>query len=344
VGLPTGTINIPYNQTITASGGTAPYTFSFIGTLPPGLTLDSAGVLSGTPTTLGTFNFTVTATDASGCTGMQVYNLTISCAQVSFSPSTLVAGLVGSPYDQAITINGVAAPITVNLMSGSLPPGLSLIPPGGRGVDVRIQGTPSTSGTFNFTLQVTDNNGCIGTQAYALVINCIAITVSPASLPNGQAGAVYSQAITASGGKIPYVFSLASGTLPPGLGVVASGGLVGTPTTAGTFNFTIQARDASGCTGARNYTISITGNAGTISFSAGSFTVLEGSAVAITVNRTGGSNGTVSVNYNTNNRTAIAGTHFINTSGALNFTNGDSSPKSFTIQTLANNAFEPNRT
>ncbi|HEU0297230.1 MAG TPA: sortase [Anaerolineales bacterium] len=83
VTLPNGTVTFAYSQTITASGGTAPYTFAVTaGTLPTGLTLSSGGVLSGTPTATGTFNFTVTATDSSGgsgpFTGSQAYSITIN--------------------------------------------------------------------------------------------------------------------------------------------------------------------------------------------------------------------------------------------------------------------------
>jgi choice-of-anchor B domain-containing protein len=77
--LPNGTQGTPYNQTITASGGTAPYTFAVTsGSLPVGLSLSNAGVLSGTPTGSGTSNFNVTATDSDGCSGTRSYALTIN--------------------------------------------------------------------------------------------------------------------------------------------------------------------------------------------------------------------------------------------------------------------------
>jgi hypothetical protein len=77
--LPNGTQGTPYNQTITASGGTAPYSFAVTsGSLPAGLSLSNAGVLSGTPTGSGTSNFNVTATDSDGCTGTRSYALTIN--------------------------------------------------------------------------------------------------------------------------------------------------------------------------------------------------------------------------------------------------------------------------
>lgn len=63
---PSGQVGVVYTCTLQASGGVAPYTFSSTGTLPPGLTLSSAGVLSGTPTQFGTFNATITVTDSAG--------------------------------------------------------------------------------------------------------------------------------------------------------------------------------------------------------------------------------------------------------------------------------------
>ncbi len=78
---PPGFVGRPYSQTVTASGGTAPYRYTLTsGALPPGLTLTLAGVLSGTPTTLGPFNFTITATDANECTGLLAYTVVIAAA------------------------------------------------------------------------------------------------------------------------------------------------------------------------------------------------------------------------------------------------------------------------
>ena len=78
--LPDGNVGSAYNQTIVATGGTAPYTYAVSsGTLPSGLTLDSAtGVISGTPDTAGTSNFNITATDNVGCTGTKSYSITIN--------------------------------------------------------------------------------------------------------------------------------------------------------------------------------------------------------------------------------------------------------------------------
>jgi hypothetical protein len=89
--------------------------------------------------------------------------------------------------------------------------------------------------------------------------NCPAITVNPTSLPDGTVGASYSQTVTASGGTPAYSFTVSAGALPGGLTLSSNGALAGTPNTAGTFNFTIKATDATGCTGTRTYTVFISG-------------------------------------------------------------------------------------
>ena len=85
--LSNGTVGTAYPATtITATGGVAPYTFSFTGALPPGLTLSTAGSLSGTPTAAGVYSFTVQAMDINGCTGTRSYSVTISPIGLQFYP------------------------------------------------------------------------------------------------------------------------------------------------------------------------------------------------------------------------------------------------------------------
>ena len=95
-GLPDGTFNASYSQTITASGGQAPYLFSMtVGTLPTGFTLASSGLLSGTATAAGSFSFTIQASDANSCTGTASYSIAIARATVSVTwppPSPIVYG------------------------------------------------------------------------------------------------------------------------------------------------------------------------------------------------------------------------------------------------------------
>src|SRR5262249_22318808 len=88
--LPGGTIGTAYNQTLTGSGGTSPYTFAVTsGALPNGLSLSTAGVISGTPTTESNNSFTVTATDSFGCTASRAYSVRICPPAITVNPSSL---------------------------------------------------------------------------------------------------------------------------------------------------------------------------------------------------------------------------------------------------------------
>jgi hypothetical protein len=168
--LPNGSVGTPYSQTVSGSGGTSPYTFSISsGSLPTGLLLNSStGAITGTPTTVGTFTFTITATDATGCFGSRLYTVTIAspgCPAIILSPTTLPPGQVLVPYVQTITASGGTAPYTFAISGGALPPGLTLNPATGL-----ISGTPLVTGIFNVTIRATDSVGCQGARAYALAI------------------------------------------------------------------------------------------------------------------------------------------------------------------------------
>ncbi len=243
------TVGASYSETLSGTGGTAPYKNFAVtnGALPPGLSLSVGGVLSGIPTGGGTFGFTVRTQDSSTGTGPYQgttnYTITVAPPTITLSPSSLPSPKVGVLYSEQLSASGGTSPDGNFTATGTLPPGLTLTAGG------LLSGTPTATGTFNFTVQALDSsaNGgpYSGTQSYALTVAAPTITLGPASLPSASVAASYSETLTASGGTSPYSnFHVTGGMLPPGVSLTG-GTLVGTPTGSGSFTFTVQAQDSS---------------------------------------------------------------------------------------------------
>ena len=254
--LPNGTQGVAYSQTVVASGGSGGYSYSVTsGSLPAGLALNaSTGAIGGTPTATGSSTFTVQAVDSSANTGSRSYTINIGgAAALTLNPSALPNGMQGVAYSQTVTASGGNGAYTYTISSGALPAGLTLN--AGTGV---ISGTPTGSGTSTFTVHALDSDGNAGARSYTVNIGTASLTLNPASLPNGTVGTAYSQTVIASGGSGGYTYSVSSGSLPAGLALDASTGVIGgTPTATGSSTFTVQAVDSSANTGSRSYTINI---------------------------------------------------------------------------------------
>jgi hypothetical protein len=252
----TGTEGFPYaGYNFVANGCPAPTYALAPGSpvLPPGLTLAANGALTGTPTTAGTYsNIIVRATNTAGVLDTTPFTITIAAPITFNTNSPLAAWTKDFPgYSQTISTSGGTGAITYTVSAGSLPTNLSLNANTGE-----ISGQPSVAGTFNFTIKATDTLGANTSKAYAITINA-AITVTPATLPAGQVNVAYSQFVSASGGTGAKSFS-STGTLPPGLTLnTATGEISGTPTTTGSYSFTVTATDTIGATGSQAYTIVI---------------------------------------------------------------------------------------
>lgn len=248
---PGATLNTPYSAQLNTTGALAPYTYLLeSGTLPTGVSLSSTGLLSGTPTVAGTFNFSVRATDASPGPNGPYFKVTALTVVVSNNPP--VAGNVSAPVAYGSTAN----PITLNL-SGGAPTSVAVATPASHGTatasGTTITYTPTTgyAGPDSFTYTATNGGGTSAPGTVSVTVNAATIAYAPASPPNGTRGVAYSQSLaSASGGAAPYTYAVVSGSLPPGLSLGAtSGTLTGTPTTAGPYNFIVRATDSSTGTG-----------------------------------------------------------------------------------------------
>jgi MYXO-CTERM domain-containing protein len=160
-------VDTPVSQSVTATGGITDYTFAVTaGALPDGITLAPDGSLSGTTTSMTSSTFTITVTDAKGCTGATTYTVTPSpaCQTITLAPATLPDATSGQPYTQQLTASGAAG---IAMFAGTgLPDWLALASDG------TLSGTPDTEGSESFVVTVTDSNGCTGTASYTLVVAC----------------------------------------------------------------------------------------------------------------------------------------------------------------------------
>ena len=242
---------MPYSQTLAATGGTAPYSWTATGDLPPGLAL-AGGVISGTPTAPGSFSFTVQASDAGAQTASRALTLAVRAA-LSITTASLADASAGTAYTQTLNATGGSPPYAWSIASGTPPDGLSLN--GSTGV---LSGTPRSPGSAAFTVQVRDSAGVQATRAYSIATAAgLTITAAPV-LPQGAVGGAYEQPIAAAGGRTPYTWSVTAGAVPGGLSLNPSTGVLsGRPTASGQFEFTVRATDAGGAAATKAFTLSI---------------------------------------------------------------------------------------
>src|SRR6266550_549335 len=264
--LPTGAVSTTYPATnLTASGGTPPYAWtlaSAASTFPGGLTLGRLGGISGTATTAGTYNFTVQVTDSVNSTAMTNLRILINAAPPLIVTTTALSnGTAGAAYPSTnLQASGGVPPYawTVTTAATTFPPGLIL------SSAAQITGTPTAVATYNFTVQVKDLKNTTATANLSILVNpgptLLTITTTSSQLPTGTVSTAYPATnLTASGGTPPYAWTLASAasTFPGGLTLGRLGGISGTATTAGTFNFTVQVTDSVNSTATTNLRILI---------------------------------------------------------------------------------------
>jgi hypothetical protein len=279
---PNGTVGSAYSFDASVTGNTATITYSVSPALPAGLSLNtSTGQITGTPTAqVAATAYTVTASQSSGvCTATQIYTFSVNCAGITLTPvaGALTAGTIGSAYSVTISQTGLAGTPLWSISAGALPGGLSINATSGE-----VSGTPTSTGTFNFTVQVTDGT-CTASQAYSIVVSCPTIVFVNASATNATIGTAYSLDASVTGNTQAITYSV-SPALPTGLTLnTSTGQITGTPTaTAASATYTVTASQGSGvCTATQNYTFAVV-------------------CPTITFTNTIASNATVGVAYNLN--------------------------------------------
>jgi large repetitive protein len=278
--LPDATLGVPYQGHLVTSHNAGGTLSIVAGALPAGLTLPAtfgaAGdTVGGTVTQpLGEYNtytFTVQGTGDQGQPLYQPYQISVDPNQPliidlpSYDGATLPPAMVGGAYALGFGFSGGAAPYTWSVASGSLPPGLALTSPYATSGDnnSQLSGTPTTAGTYTFTMRLSDYDGQQATQQVSLTVDP-PLQITPTTLPAGTVGVKYSRDLPAQGGTPPYTWSVVNtiNELPPGLTLDTTAPdynnvLTGTPTQAGTFSFPMQVQDSQDNTVSGTLTITI---------------------------------------------------------------------------------------
>jgi hypothetical protein len=238
--LPAGTAGVNYSQRLQATGGTAPYTWSTVGTLPVGLRMSPEGVLGGMPLSIGPAQFRLRVADSRGQAASVACSLAVNRGAYAIASCPLPNAYAGESYSQIISAAGGTEPYTFG-EAAPLPAGLHISPSG------YLAGVLPNPGTYPIALRVADRDGLVTTNSCSLTVLPPVLRLTTACpLPQGTMGQAYSAAITAAGGVTPYTFAAAPGSLPPGLQLSERGIISGTPTQPGFFPVDVGLRDTQG--------------------------------------------------------------------------------------------------
>jgi len=251
--LPNATINQPYGFQLLGNGANLVWSVASGSQLPPGFTLSPAGLLSGTGTSLGAFSFQIQLVNGQFPTQVasRTFPFQVALGPLSIAEPTLPAATQNAPYSFTLHAFGGIPPYSWSL-GGAIPPGFKIDPTTGV-----ITGTPTQSGSLPLAVTLQDASNTSITQNYTLTVgNGVTITIT--SLPNGSLNVPYSATLTAAGGTPAYTWSISAGSLPPGLNVDQTTGVIsGTPTAAGSYPFTANVADLRGGAATKALTITI---------------------------------------------------------------------------------------
>ena len=250
-----GTVGKSYSLQMTATVAD-PKTWSISsGALPPGLAIDAAtGLIAGTPTAAGQFDFQVlakmnadTRTDNKAL-GIVVRDQLGVLGADPFTAARRATGEVSVPFDAMLTATGGNGTYTWSLSRGELPPGLDI-------ADGAISGTPTTAGLYLFTATVSDTEGRVANYPARILI-AEKLAISTTLFRPARQGFYYQAKLTTAGGVLPRTWRIVRGPLPRGIRFDRSVGLLsGIPTRPGRFRVTFEATDALGVTAKKTLSI-----------------------------------------------------------------------------------------
>ena len=256
--VPGGTVGLAYSKQLTAlsvtstnpvQGSPAAATWSIqSGSLPDGVTLSSAGLLSGTPAAEGSWSFVVRAVGGGSASDTETETLAVRQPIAVTSQVGATKAEVGVPFSAAQTASGGEGTFTWSVAEGALPSGLTL------GVDGTVSGTPAVAGRFPFTLTVTDRESRSKSVNATLVV-APKLSIRTLKLRAAKAGKAYRLKLATLGGVAPTTWTI-RGKLPVGVKfAVKTGTLIGAPRKAGTYRLTFTAADSLGVSAKKTLTL-----------------------------------------------------------------------------------------
>jgi putative Ig domain-containing protein len=219
------------------------------GSLPPGLTLHSDGLVDGTPTKLGVYSFWIQLQGRYGGTPAErEFSINVNSIRLTVTTPKLPAAIKGASYSQKLEAAGGGGSYSWSVTTGKLPDGVNLASDG------TLSGTPTTDSDNVFTVKAADPQGRSDTKQFEVkVVEPLGIKAKHVA----EVGLPFSATLTGTGGSQPYTFAVSGA--PAWLTFDGKSALSGTPTAAGAAALTITMTDANGLTKTLQEKLLVTG-------------------------------------------------------------------------------------
>jgi large repetitive protein len=328
--MPVGVVGVPYSKQFNGAAGCGPalpYQYRILnGGLPPGLSLSKSGLISGTPTQAGSWSFWVELSDedppsAAWCLPAKAereFTINVIAGLSVDTPST-PPGTVGSAYSLGLAASGGGTQ-TWSISAGSLPPGLALS-------GSTLSGTPTTAGTYTFTVRVTDGTRS-ATKSFTLPVRD-PLAIPAVKVPQLEVGQSqpFQLKLASTGGSGTNTWTIA-GALPQGITFdPATQTFAGAPAAAGSFTVKVTVTDSEGRTASADVPLVVAAKLG---ITTKRLPVVKAGKVLNVKLRTVGGAGTV--NFKATAGRFPTGVHLDRTTGTLSGTTRKAGVYRFTIE------------